>query len=218
MITKSINTHRLTCGGEFSVERQPIFFRASDNMFSCNHSILSLSLPRTSVSQSRGFNCTTFRIGAWLERIGSSDGKSVFARFATKNECWNQFAESELQYKSDYASPLPFPDNFFKENAKNRSVDLQMSADEIETVELLRPWQALAYTWGAVDGAIKVTTRGANRFSEVRSKGIYYTPVGLSETTESRKATVTPGKYRLLIDVVSPTGITSFERDVVVSE
>lgn len=64
-------------------------------------------------------------IGVWLERIGSSDGKSVFARFATKNECWNQFAESELQYKSDYASPLPFPDNFFKENAKNRSVDLQ---------------------------------------------------------------------------------------------
>lgn len=64
-------------------------------------------------------------IGVWLERIGSSDGKSVFARFATKNECRNQFAESELQYKSDYASPLPFPDNFFKENAKNRSVDLQ---------------------------------------------------------------------------------------------
>lgn len=30
-----------------------------------------------------------------------------------------------MQYKSDYASPLPFPDNFFKENAKNRSVDLQ---------------------------------------------------------------------------------------------
>lgn len=393
-------------------------------------------------------------IGAWLERIGSSDGKSVFARFATKNECWNQFAESE-QYKSDYASPLPFPDNFFKENAKNRSVDLQdwlstakfsrfairdaiakdtalyvympemnmtihgevsavysnasgaslvayntesnnvydttldkdghfrmavddfadgtsfflqtmdkrskpvdskiildndsypsvsphekyslwqseyaeskatvngmmqggqlpdvvvkarvkrdehlstekfysynyvgrekieqynylylvdilrgipsvmvrynpensknpwqissnrgmstlnasseglvilldgsrveneqkadvlqMSADEIETVELLRPWQALAYTWGAVDGAIKVTTRGADK-SKVRSKGIFYTPFGLSVVKGNPKATVTPGKYWLLIDVVSPTGITSFERDVVVSE
>lgn len=418
-------------------------------------SILSLSLPRTSVSQSRGFNCTTFRIGAWLERIGSSDGKSVFARFATKNECWNQFAESELQYKSDYASPLPFPDKFFKENAKNRSVDLQdwlstakfsrfairdaiakdtalyvympemnmtihgevsavysnasgaslvayntesnnvydttldkdgrfrmavddfadgtsfflqtmdkrskpvdskiildndsypsvsphekyslwqseyaeskatvngmmqggqlpdvvvkarvkrdehlstekfysynyvgrekieqynylylvdilrgipsvmvrynpensknpwqissnrgmstlnasseglvilldgsrveneqkadvlqMSADEIETVELLRPWQALAYTWGAVDGAIKVMTRGADK-SKVRSKGIFYTPFGLSVVKGNPKATVTPGKYRLLIDVVSPTDITSFEREVVVSE
>lgn len=394
-------------------------------------------------------------IGAWLERIGSSDGKSVFARFATKNECWNQFAESELQYKSDYASPLPFPDNFFKENAKNRSVDLQdwlstakfsrfairdaiakdtalyvympemnmtihgevsavysnasgaslvayntesnnvydttldkdgrfrmavddfadgtsfflqtmdkrskpvdskiimdndsypsvsphekyslwqseyaeskatvngmmqggqlpdvvvkarvkrdehlstekfysynyvgrekieqynylylvdilrgipsvmvrynpensknpwqissnrgmstlnasseglvilldgsrveneqkadvlqMSADEIETVELLRSWQALAYTWGAVDGAIKVTTRGADK-SKVRSKGIFYTPFGLSVVKGNPKATVTPGKYRLLMDVVSPTDITSFERDIVVSE
>lgn len=393
-------------------------------------------------------------IGAWLERIGSSDGKSVFARFATKNECWNQFAESELQYKSDYASPLPFPDNFFKENAKNRSVDLQdwlstakfsrfairdaiakdtalyvympemnmtihgevsavysnagaslvayntesnnvydttldkdgrfrmavddfadgtsfflqtmdkrskpvdskiildndsypsvsphekyslwqseyaeskatvngmmqggqlpdvvvkarvkrdehlstekfysynyvgrekieqynylylvdilrgipsvmvrynpensknpwqissnrgmstlnasseglvilldgsrveneqkadvlqMSADEIETVELLRPWQALAYTWGAVDGAIKVMTRGADK-SKVRSKGIFYTPFGLSVVKGNPKTTVTPGKYRLLMDVVSPTDITSFERDVVVSE
>lgn len=387
-------------------------------------------------------------IGVWLERIGSSDGKSVFARFATKNECWNQFAESELQYKSDYASPLPFPDNFFKENAKNRSVDLQdwlstakfsrfairdaiakdtalyvympemnmtihgevsavysnasgaslvayntesnnvydttldkdgrfrmavddfadgtsfflqtmdkrskpvdskiildndsypsvsphekyslwqseyaeskatvngmmqggqlpdvvvkarvkrdehlstekfcsynyvgrekieqynylylvdifrgipsvmvrnnpensknpwqissnrgmstlnanneglvilldgsrveneqkadvlqMSADEIETVELLRPWQALAYTWGAVDGAIKVMTRGADK-SKVRSKGIFYTPFGLSVVKGNPKTTVTPGKYRLLMDVVSPTDITSFE-------
>lgn len=156
-------------------------------------------------------------IGAWLERIGSSDGKSVFARFATKNECWNQFAESELQYKSDYASPLPFPDNFFKENAKNRSVDLQMSADEIETVELLRPWQALAYTWGAVDGAIKVMTRGADK-SKVRSKGIFYTPFGLSVVKGNPKTTVAPGKYRLLMDVVSPTDITSFERDIVVSE
>lgn len=394
-------------------------------------------------------------IGAWLERIGSSDGKSVFVRFATKNECWNQFAESELQYKSDYASPLPFPDDFFKENAKNRSVDLQdwlstakfsrfairdaiakdtalcvympemnmtihgevsavysnasgaslvayntesnnvydttldkdgrfrmavddfadgtsfflqtmdkrskpvdskiildndsypsvsphekyslwqseyaeskatvngmmqggqlpdvvvkarvkrdehlstekfysynyvgrekieqynylylvdilrgipsvmvrynpensknpwqissnrgmstlnanseglvilldgsrveneqkadvlqMSADEIETVELLRPWQALAYTWGAVDGAIKVMTRGADK-SKVRSKGIFYTPFGLSVVKGNPKTTVTPGKYRLLMDVVSPTDITSFERDIVVSE
>lgn len=394
-------------------------------------------------------------IGAWLERIGSSDGKSVFARFATKNECRNQFAESELQYKSDYASPLPFPDNFFKENAKNRSVDLQdwlstarfsrfairdaiakdtalyvympemnmtihgevsavysnasgaslvayntesnnvydttldkdgrfrmavddfadgtsfflqtmdkrskpvdskiildndsypsvsphekyslwqseyaeskatvngmmqggqlpdvvvkarvkrdehlstekfysynyvgrekieqynylylvdifrgipsvmvrynpensknpwqissnrgmstlnasseglvilldgsrveneqkadvlqMSADEIETVELLRPWQALAYTWGAVDGAIKVMTRGADK-SKVRSKGIFYTPFGLSVVKGNPKTTVTPGKYRLLMDVVSPTDITSFERDIVVGE
>lgn len=102
------------------------------------------------------------------------------------------------------------------ENEQKADV-LQMSADEIETVELLRPWQALAYTWGAVDGAIKVTTRGADK-SKVRSKGIFYTPFGLSVVKGNPKTTVTPGKYRLLMDVVSPTDITSFERDIVVSE
>lgn len=393
-------------------------------------------------------------VNTWLEHIGSSKDKCMLARFAKKDECWNQFAESELMYKSDYASSLPFPENFFKESVRDRAVDLQswlstakfsrfairdaivkdtaiyvympemdmaihgevsevysntpgaalvayntsnnnvydttldqngrfriavddfangtsfflqtldkhskpidskiildndsypavspheryelwqseyaeskatfdgmmqggqlpdvvvkarvrhdeqvstekfysykyigrdkiekynyltlmdiiqrlptvkvqdtgkpekpilisstrgastlkgnvgvvllldgsrvedeqlgnvmeISADEIEDVEVLAPWKALAYTWGALDGAIKVTTRGANRFSEVRSKGIYYTPVGLSEAKESHKATVTPGNYRLLMDVVSPTGITSLERDIVVSE
>lgn len=102
------------------------------------------------------------------------------------------------------------------ENEQKADV-LQMSADEIETVELLRPWQALAYTWGAVDGAIKVMTRGADK-SKVRSKGIFYTPFGLSVVKGNPKTTVTPGKYRLLMDVVSPTDITSFERDIVVGE
>lgn len=392
-------------------------------------------------------------INAWLERVDSSSGKRVMVRLATKDECWNQFAESELLYKSDYASPLSFPENFFRESIKDRAVDLQawlstarfsrfavrdaivkdtamyvrmpemnmtihgevgtvysntsgaalvayntannsvydtavdkdgrfriavddfadgtsfflqtldkrskpvdskimvddesypavsphekyklwqseyadskvtvggmmqggqlpdvvvkarvrhdehlstekfysynyvgrnkieqynyitlldilrgmpsirlqydpenvknpwlisanrgasvlkdlglvilldgsrveneqkdnimqMSADEIEDVELLAPWQAIAYTWGAIDGAIKVTTRGADK-SKVRSKGIFYTPLGLSVVKETPKTTVAPGKYRLLMDVVSPIGITSLEREIVVKE
>lgn len=52
----------------------------------------------------------------------------------------------------------------------------------------------------------------------IEAKGIFYTPFGLSVVKGNPKTTVTPGKYRLLIDVVSPTGITSFERDIVVSE
>lgn len=392
-------------------------------------------------------------INAWLERVDSSSGKRVMVRLATKDECWNQFAESELLYKSDYASPLSFPENFFRESIKDRAVDLQawlstarfsrfavrdaivkdtamyvrmpemnmtihgevgtvysntsgaalvayntannsvydtavdkdgrfriavddfadgtsfflqtldkrskpvdskimvddesypavsphekyklwqseyadskvtvggmmqggqlpdivvkarvrhdehlstekfysynyvgrnkieqynyitlldilrgmpsirlqydpenvknpwlisanrgasvlkdlglvilldgsrveneqkdnimqMSADEIEDVELLAPWQAIAYTWGAIDGAIKVTTRGADK-SKVRSKGIFYTPLGLSVVKETPKTTVAPGNYRLLMDVVSPIGITSLEREIVVKE
>lgn len=393
-------------------------------------------------------------INAWLGRVRSCQGKRVFARFAKKNECWNQFAESELIYKSDYTSPLSFPENFFRENDRGRAADLQawlstarfsrfairdaivkdtamyvympemnmtihgdvseaysnapgaslvayntssnsvydttldkdgrfriavddftdgtsfflqtldkyskpidskiildndsypavsphekyelwqseyaeskatvngmmqggqlpdvvvkarvrhdeqqstekfysykyigrdkiekynyltlmdiiqrlptvkarytgdpknpclisstrgastlkgnvgvvllldgsrvedeqlgtvmeMSADEIEDVEVLAPWQVLAYTWGALDGAIKVTTRGADKSSKVRSKGIFYTPLGLSVAKETPRTTIAPGNYRLLMDVVSPTGITSFEREVVVSE
>lgn len=392
-------------------------------------------------------------INAWLERVDSSSGKRVMVRLATKDECWNQFAESELLYKSDYASPLSFPENFFRESIKDRAVDLQawlstarfsrfavrdaivkdtamyvrmpemnmtihgevgtvysntsgaalvayntannsvydtavdkdgrfriavddfadgtsfflqtldkrskpvdskimvddesypavsphekyklwqseyadskvtvggmmqggqlpdivvkarvrhdehlstekfysynyvgrnkieqynyitlldilrgmpsirlqydpenvknpwlisanrgasvlkdlglvilldgsrveneqkdnimqMSADEIEDVELLAPWQAIAYTWGAIDGAIKVTTRGADK-SKVCSKGIFYTPLGLSVVKETPKTTVAPGNYRLLMDVVSPIGITSLEREIVVKE
>ena len=101
---------------------------------------------------------------------------------------------------------------------KHKGDVLQMSADEIETVEFLRPWQALAYTWGASDGAIKVTTRGADKSSKVRSKGIFYTPMGLSVAKAEPKTTVAPGNYRLLLDVVSPNGITSLEREVVVTE
>ncbi len=98
-----------------------------------------------------------------------------------------------------------------------KDIALEMPADEVEEVEFLPAWKALAYTWGAMDGAIKVTTRGADK-SKVRSKGIFYTPLGLSVVKETSKTTVAPGDYRLLMDVVSPTGITSLEREIVVKE
>ncbi len=98
-----------------------------------------------------------------------------------------------------------------------KDIALEMPADEVEEVEFLPAWKALAYTWGAMDGAIKVTTRGADK-SKVRSKGIFYTPLGLSVVKETSKTTVAPGNYRLLMDVVSPIGITSLEREIVVKE
>lgn len=94
---------------------------------------------------------------------------------------------------------------------------LKMSAEEIESVEMLQAWQALAYTWGALDGAIKVTTRGFNKPQNIRAKGTFYTPMGLS-AAEQPKQDMAPGNYRLLVDVLSPHGITSYEHDVVVVE
>lgn len=49
----------------------------------------------------------------------------MLVRLSTNNARWNQFAESELQYKSDYASPLLFPGNFFRESLRERKADLQ---------------------------------------------------------------------------------------------
>ncbi len=94
---------------------------------------------------------------------------------------------------------------------------LNMSAFDIESVELLQAWEALPYVSGAINGAIMVTLRKSTS-RKVRSKGIYYTPMGLSVADGGRKTEVEPGRYRLLVDVVSADGITSYERGVVVKE
>ena len=89
---------------------------------------------------------------------------------------------------------------------------LEMSSFEIESVEYLRPWQAITYTFGASNGAINVITRGYQKPANVKSKGAIYTPMGLSTAPEiSLLVAETPGKYRLFVDVVSPSGIQSYE-------
>ena len=92
---------------------------------------------------------------------------------------------------------------------------LYMPAAEIESVELLRPWQALAYTFGAIDGAILVKTRGYKEREPLPSKGAMYTPTGLSKLGGTMKehpwVADKPGAYRLIVDVFSPEGIQSYE-------
>ncbi|MGM9802760.1 MAG: TonB-dependent receptor [Muribaculaceae bacterium] len=89
---------------------------------------------------------------------------------------------------------------------------LQMSSFEIESVEYLRPWQALSYTFGALTGAINVVTRNYEKPRDVKSKGTLYTPIGLShQATDTLPVADKPGKYRLIVDVVSPSGIHSYE-------
>lgn len=94
---------------------------------------------------------------------------------------------------------------------------LGMPADDIEEVEVLQAWQTLAYVGWAIDGAVRVVTRSPNKLSKVRSMGTFYTPMGLTEYS-GRPTTVSPGRYRLLLDVVSPDGVVSCERNIVVTE
>lgn len=95
---------------------------------------------------------------------------------------------------------------------------LDMSSFEIESVQYLRPWQALAYTYGAIDGVIVVKTRGYKERDPLPSKGATYSPTGLSPMSYPYKEIASPvmkcskpGNYRLLVDVISDSGIRSYE-------
>ena len=92
---------------------------------------------------------------------------------------------------------------------------MQMSSFEIESVEYLRPWQALTYTFGALNGAVNVVTRNREKPRDVKSKGTLYTPTGLTpNATDSAPVADKPGNYRLIVDVISPEGIHSYESAV----
>ena len=87
-----------------------------------------------------------------------------------------------------------------------------MPAFEIESVEYLRPWEALTYTSGAPNGAINICTRSYHNMPKAKSKGTIYTPMGLTPRTEMPMLKAdTPGNYRLIIDIIAPQGIHSYE-------
>ena len=98
---------------------------------------------------------------------------SIRLQYNPKGETWIVSSNRGLSTLKDVGLVILL-DGTRVENNEMGNV-LQMSADEIENVELLQPWQTLAYTWGALDGAIKITTRGAERSTKVSSKGVFYT-------------------------------------------
>ena len=95
---------------------------------------------------------------------------------------------------------------------------LTMSAFEIESVQLLRAWQTLAYTFGAIEGAILVKTRSYKEREPLPSKGVIYAPMGLSPLSYPFKEYMSQtwlakktGHYRLIVDVISNGEVDSYE-------
>lgn len=95
---------------------------------------------------------------------------------------------------------------------------INLSPFEIESVEYLTAREALAVTYGAINGALVVKTKKSDSSrEEVKSKGIIYTPMGLanygSPGQDFRlKAPQERGKYKVLVDVVSgDRNIESYE-------
>lgn len=98
-----------------------------------------------------------------------------------------------------------------------------MSAFEIERIEFLRPWQALIYMSGAINGAIFVKTRDYKEHSNLPAKGSMYSSLGLSSFSgnaflEHPWIALCPGRYRLVIDVFTALGVQSYEHGFEVIE
>lgn len=120
----------------------------------------------------------------------------------------------------DAANALPILLDGMRIEQDQYDTVLQMPVEEIESVELLRPWQTNAYTWGAINGAVLVKTRNYTDKADLASKGMMYTPTGLSPSVEPSEEKVwvasERGGYRLIVDVFTPSGVQSYEHRFVV--
>lgn len=92
------------------------------------------------------------------------------------------------------------------------------SPEQIETVEFLTAHEALKLTFGAINGALVITTRkNTDKETEVETKGIRYRPLGITNLHSSflpatkLKLPTIPGKYRLFIDCISSKETFSYE-------
>lgn len=107
----------------------------------------------------------------------------------------------------------------------NNDITMEMSASEIESVQVFRAWQALAYTFGAINGCIVVKTINSKKRNPLPSKGAMYSPTGLSPLSSPYKETVSPvmkcnkpGNYRLIVDVFTSDCVWSYEHSFKVTD
>lgn len=94
--------------------------------------------------------------------------------------------------------------------------NVQMSAFEIESVELLQAWQANAYVSGAINGALSIRTRNVHGGDTVRPKGVRYMPIGLFPLQKKASRGVLDwtadkiGRYRIVVDVIGKDDVHSY--------
>lgn len=95
-------------------------------------------------------------------------------------------------------------------------------AIDIESVEYLSPYEAIALVPFAPAGAIMVTTRTLGSPVKRTSKGTIYRPPGLSPVLGKEQpryiAPDEPGQYKLIVDVIDKNGIYSMEHPFTVAE
>ncbi len=102
-----------------------------------------------------------------------------------------------------------------QQDYRTNELTLNMPASEIEEVRLLRPWESIAYVFGGLEGAISVKTRFRENKKPAVSKGVYYTPMGLTRAVGKRNGAKSQGKerYRVVVDVIEGNDVWSVEYD-----
>lgn len=86
---------------------------------------------------------------------------------------------------------------------------------ELSSVEYFSPSDAMKFTYGAINGALVVTTRKFKKQDAIdtESKGVIYVPIGLvnyncslQEMQQPIEVPTLAGRYRMLIDIVTMKG------------
>ena len=115
-------------------------------------------------------------------------------------------------------NPVPIPLLIDGLRTTNYDFYLEMPAFEIETVRFLQAWEAIGYTFGAIQGAVLIETRNYKKPKPLPSKGAMYSPTGLSPLSHPYKGIASPalkcskpGNYRLIVDVITDSDIRSYE-------
>lgn len=86
---------------------------------------------------------------------------------------------------------------------------------ELSSVEYFSPSDAMKFTYGAINGALVVTTRGFKKKDAIdtKSHGVIYAPIGLvnndcslQDTQQFIKVPTLTGRYRMLVDIITMKG------------
>ena len=113
---------------------------------------------------------------------------------------------------------LMVDNDLFNNGVNDFKMMLDMSANNIESVEYMPPWKALAYASDAFNGVVHIRTRDSH-IQPPETRGSYFTFTGLAPSLPiSAPIATKAGNFTLVIDVISPQGIGTFYQDIVVSD
>ena len=159
------------------------------------------------------FNILEDMQGIIVGKVWGEEGGYKFTLISTRGS--SVLPSSSSKVTTDYVA-LPILVDGTRRTDYN--IIFNMPSSEIESVRVLRAWEALAYTFGAINGAILITTRNAKEREPLPSKGAMYSPTGLSPLSHPYKGIAAPslkcskpGNYRLIVDVITGSDIRSYE-------